>query len=190
MLHAATQPERVAALILCAPLIRGSVSIEVSISNKVLRAPASVRTEARQIFQSSLSRSEQFDRLLHLMDQSTRYSFQFYEPASQQIMDRLQANLASELGKPLMHSSLLTGLLRSGLDRFDAYPLLPQLTMPQAVLVSPFDSEISAEDAMRYAASAPNAELKLFHQSGHHPYLEEPAVCAIYTNDFLSSQGL
>jgi proline iminopeptidase len=188
--YATAQPDRVAALLLCAPLIHGPSNIEVSLAHKVTRLSGAIGQDARRIYQSAILPRAKEDALLKLIDQRTRYSFQFYDSANHRVLDEIQARLAQEIDGALMDAALVTGLLASGLSEFDGYASLPRLLMPQAVLVSPYDSEVSFEAALRYVAMAPDAELVVFRHSGHHPYLEETATCARRVTDFLREHQL
>ena len=178
------------ALILCTPLIRGAVSLEANVLQKVVRAPAAVAAEARRIYQSDRPLEAKFGALLTLIDRHTLNAFQFYESENARVMDEIEDGLARELGRELADGALSAGLEQNGLWRFDGYTHLPRLTMPQAVLVSPYDSEVSTDDAIRYVAAAPDASLVVFHHSGHHPYLEETASCARQIAAFLSRHSL
>jgi proline iminopeptidase len=186
IMYATAQPERTAALLLCSPLIHGPSNSEASLAHKVARLSGALKQEASRIYQSEISRHAKEDALLKLIDQRTRYGFQFYNSANYWMLDEIQARLARDLDGALMDAALVQGLLASGLLEFDGYASLPRLLMPQAVLVSPHDSEVSFEAALRYVAMAPDAQLVVFHHSGHHPYLEEAVTCARHVIDFLS----
>ena len=188
--YAAGHAARVAALVLCSPLIRSSSSREAGMAQKVLRAPETVQAEARRIYRADLPPEEKVDRLLRLIDQKSRYALQFYTASNSRMMDEIQGELERELGRGLMDAALWQGLSAAGIGAFDGFDLLPSLSMPQAVLVSPFDSEVSVEDAMRYAALAADGTLLLVRHSGHHPYLEETATCAQQIGDFLATRGI
>lgn len=178
--------ERVPALLFCAPLIRGDATFEISLLQKIARAPADLRVEARRVYQSDLSTVEKLDALGTLIGQPIRYSWQFYDPATSAIMEQIQDDLVKEIGRGLMERALWEGLYRTGMWRFNGYDLLSYVTMPLAVLVSPWDSEVSSEDALRFAASARDGTVILFRRSGHHPYLEETSFCAEQIEGFLS----
>jgi proline iminopeptidase len=185
--YARRHPERVSALVLCDPLL-SSADLEMNMIHKVALAPADKFLAARTIYKSSETREVRFDRLLDLLDQETRYRFQFHDPRDAAVLARIQAELSTELGKDLMEPALMRGLAASGFFEFDAYSVSPQLTMPALLVLGRYDSEISIDNAMRFALTLPDGYVALMEQSGHHPYLEEPSATAERVHEFLKDR--
>jgi pimeloyl-ACP methyl ester carboxylesterase len=57
--------------------------------------------------------------------------------------------------------------------------------MPVLLLLGRYDSEISIDNAMKFALTVPDGYVALLNHSGHHPYLEETKTSAQQINAFL-----
>lgn len=184
--YALQHPDRVSALVLCDPLL-SPADLELNMVHKVALSPRDQYVAARAIYQSAEPSAVKFDRLLELLDQETRYRFQFHDPRDAAVLARLQAELARELGEDLMEPALVEGLVASGFFAFDAFPVAARLTMPVLLVLGRYDSEISIDNAMRFALTVPDGYVAMMERSGHHPYLEETDATARRIRDFLSS---
>ena len=178
-------PSRVASLILCSPLI-SSADLEMNMIHKVVLVPADKFEQARAIYKSNRSSEARFDELLDLIDMETRYKFQYFNPDNSAVLNKIQGDLWKEIGKDLMESALLEGLVSSGFFEFDAYKSVSRLDMPVLLLLGRYDSEISLDNAMKFALTLPDGYVTLLDRSGHHPYLEETEVSVEKINGFLS----
>jgi pimeloyl-ACP methyl ester carboxylesterase len=123
------------------------------------------------------------------MDQRTRDGFQFFDPASAAVLGRLQGELAQELGRGLMEPALIQGLVESGLFEFDAFRSAARIECPVLLLLGLHDSEISVDNAMRFALAVPDGYCAVLDRSGHHPYLEQTAASAERVAAFLASRA-
>jgi proline iminopeptidase len=182
------EPGHVAALVLCDPLL-SPADLEMNMLHKVARAPAPVYEKARAIYRSPGSAEARFGQLLDLMDQRTRDGFQFFDPASAAVLGRLQGELAQELGRGLMEPALIQGLVESGLFEFDAFRSAARIECPVLLLLGLHDSEISVDNAMRFALAVPDGYCAVLDRSGHHPYLEQTAASAERVAAFLASRA-
>jgi proline iminopeptidase len=186
--YALREPGHVAALVLCDPLL-SPVDLEMNMVHKVARAPAPVYEKARAVYRSRGSAEERFGQLLELMDQRTRDGFQFFDPANAAVLARLQGELAQELGRDLMEPALIQGLIASGLFEFDAFASAARIGAPVLLLLGLHDSEISVDNAMRFALAVPDGYCTLLDRSGHHPYLEQTETSAERVEAFLASHA-
>lgn len=182
--YALQYPTRVAALLLCDPLTN-SADAEAQMVHMVALAPAKNYDQARAIYQSGKSMEERLNQLFDLIDQNTRYGFQFYDPKTSAVLGRIQGDLSREIGKGLMEPVLIQGLLANGFLQFNAFSSADKLTMPLLMLLGRYDSEISIDNAMKFAITVPNGYATVLEHSGHHPYLEETSLTAETINSFL-----
>jgi proline iminopeptidase len=178
----------VATIILCDPLL-SPIDLEMNMIHKVALAPADKFEQARAIYKSAQSDEERFGKLLDLIDVKTRYGFQYFNPDNSAVLERIQADLAREIGKELMEPALIQGLMASGLFQFDAFKSAKDLPMPVLILLGRYDSEVSIDNAMKFALTVPDGYVTVLNQSGHHPYLEETKSSAQQINVFLSSHS-
>jgi proline iminopeptidase len=182
--YALQYPTRVAALVLCDPLT-DSADLEAQMVHMVALAPANNYVQARAIYQSGKSTEERLNQLFDLIDQNTRYGFQFYDPKSNAVLGKLQGDLSREIGKGPMEPALIQGLIANGFLQFNAFNSADKLTMPLLVLLGRYDSEISIDNAMKLAITVPNGYATVLDHSGHHPYLEETSLTAEKMTSFL-----
>ena len=182
--YALKYPNSVAALILCCPLL-SPTDLEMNMIHKVALTPSDQYEEARAIYKSNESSEVRFDKLLELIDQQTRYKFQYYDPKNNDVLNNMQAELGKEIGKDLMEPALIQGLIANGFFEFDAFKSANDLRMPVLVLLGRYDSEISLDNAMKFALTVPDGYVALLNKSGHHPYLEETQATAQQINSFL-----
>jgi pimeloyl-ACP methyl ester carboxylesterase len=63
---------------------------------------------------------------------------------------------------------------------------LPTITQPTLIVWGEFDRIIPVKHAYIAAAALPNAQLAIFPNCGHHPYLEDPATFDRLVLDFLA----
>jgi proline iminopeptidase len=180
--YARRDSNHVAAIILCDPLL-SPADLEM---NTAL-APADKYEQARAIYKSGAGEEERFGRLLDLLDQKTRDSFQFYDPVNSSRYGRIQNELSKEIGKGLMELALIQGLIASGFFQFDAFKSAAQVTMPTLLLLGRYDSEISIDNSMKFALAAPDGYVAVMNRSGHHPYLEETIASGEKIDAFLSA---
>jgi proline iminopeptidase len=183
--YAVKYPNSTAALILCCPLI-SPADFEMNMIHKVALAPENQFEAARAIYKSKESTDARFFKLLDLMDRDTRYKFQYYDIKNNDVLNNMQAELGKEIGKELMEPALLEGLVSSGIFQFDAYKSANDLQMPVLVLIGRYDSEISMDNALKFALTVPDGYVALMNKSGHHPYLEETQATVQQINTFLS----
>lgn len=182
--YALKYPNNVATLVLCCPLL-SPTDLEMNMIHKVALAPSGQYEEARAIYKSNESSEVRFDKLLNLIDRQTRYKFQYYNPENNAVLDKIQSDLGKEIGKDLMEPALIQGLISNGFFEFDAFKSANGLPMPVLLLLGRYDSEISIENAMKFALTVPNGYVVLLNKSGHHPYLEETEASAQEINSFL-----
>lgn len=182
--YALQYPSRVAALVLCDPLT-SPTDLEILMVHMVALAPANNYEQARAIYQSGKSTEKRLNQLFDLIDQNTRYGFQFYDPKSNALLGSFQGDLSKEIGKGLMEPALIQGLLANGFLQFNAFNSADKLTMPLLVLLGRYDSEISIDNALKFAITVPNGYATVLDHSGHHPYLEETSLTAEKITRFL-----
>jgi proline iminopeptidase len=182
--YALKYSSHVAALILCDPLL-SPVDLEMNMIHKIALAPSDKYEQARAIYKSGESEEVRFGRLLDLIDQKTRDSFQFYNTENSSVLAGYQAELSKEIGKGLMEPALMQGLIASGFFQFDAFKSAADLTIPVLVLIGRYDSEISIDNSMKFALAVPNGYVDMMEHSGHHPYLEETRGCAEKIGSFI-----
>jgi proline iminopeptidase len=187
--YASQYAQRIAGLVLCSPFL-GPLDIEMNLIHKVALAPPDKYREARSIYQSRRTQEQKFNDLLDLIDRRTRYRFQYFDPDSSEVLERIQSELATEIGKDLMTPQLMQGLAASGFFQFDAFKSAARLSMPLLVIAGRADSEISIENAMKFAVSVPDGYVAIMERSGHHPYLEETQATAATITTFLSEHAL
>jgi proline iminopeptidase len=60
------------------------------------------------------------------------------------------------------------------LPQYDLEDKLAQIRVPTLVMVGRYDPQCPVENSERLAAALPDAELVIFEQSGHFPFIEEP----------------
>ncbi len=182
--YALKYPNNVATLILCCPLL-SPTDLEMNMIHKVALAPSDKYEQARAIYKSNQSNDVRFGKLLELIDMKTRYKFQYYNPENSAVLDKIQTDMEKEIGKDLMEPALIQGLISSGFFEFDAFKSANDLTMPVLLLLGRYDSEISLDNAMKFALTVPNGYITLLNNSGHHPYLEETKASVKKINSFL-----
>ena len=187
--YALKYPDHVASIILCDPLI-SPVDLEMNMVHKVALTPSDQFEEARAIYKSNESNEVRFDKLLDLIDRETRYKFQYYNPKNSDVLNKFQTDLEKEIGKSLMVPALVKGLIQNGLFEFDAFRYANDLTMPLLILLGRYDSEISIDNAMKFALTVPNGYVALLDKSGHHPYLEETEASVEHINSFIMDHSI
>jgi proline iminopeptidase len=180
-----TYPSHVAALVLCDPLL-SPADLEMNMIHKVALAPADKYEQARAIYRSNKSMDDRFGQLLDLMDVKTRNGFQHYNPETSAMLEHIQGDLSKEIGKGLMEPALIQGLIVNGFFEFDAYKTAKRLTMPVLLVVGRYDSEISIDNALKFAVTVPDGYVAMLNRSGHHPYMEETKGTSEAINQFLS----
>lgn len=166
--YAAQYAPRIAGLVLCSPFL-GPLDVEMNLIHKVALAPPDKYREARSIYQSKRTQEQKFNDLLALIDRRTRYRFQYFDPDKSEVLERIQSELAMEIGKDLMVPQLMQGLAANGFFQFDAFKSAQRLSMPLLVVAGRTDSEISLENAMKFAVSVPDGYVAIMERSGHHP---------------------
>jgi proline iminopeptidase len=186
--YATTYTNHVSALILCDPLLSFD-DLKMNMVHKVALAPKNKYLQARTIYKSDGSDEERFEKLLDLFDQKTKDSFQFYKTENSEVLGRYQSELAKEINKELMEPALIEGLISSGFFQFDAFKSAQNLTMPVLLLLGRYDSEISIDNAMKFALAVPNGYIEMLNYSGHHPYLEQTKESAERIETFLSASA-
>ena len=185
--YATKFPAATAALILCDPLL-SPVDLDMNMIHKVAFAPPEKFEAARAVYKSDKSNAEKFDELIDLLGQRASYRLQFFDPRSNDVLAAYQNGLRQELGKELMEPALMRGLVASGFFRFDAYALVDKLSMPTLLLLGRFDSEISVDNAMKFAMTLGDGTIAVLERSGHHPYLEQTRLSAERVNAFLQKR--
>lgn len=185
IIMAARHPDSIGALILCDPLIEAEIDLEQSLVHKVLDAPDSLYEEAAAIYRSDQPLQKRRDELLALSDPRARLAIQFYEPDHAQVFEQVQQELAERLGKPLVSDAFTRGLLEHGFFAFNAYRYSDRLAIPTLLIAGLYDSEISVDNAMRFAVRLPYGRAVVLDHSGHHPYLEETITTATLVEQFL-----
>lgn len=183
--YALKYPKRVASLILCSPLL-SPADLEMNMIHKVVLAPSNQYEQARTIYKSSEGEEARFGKLLELMDAKTRYGFQYYNLENSAKLEKIQSDLAKEIGKGLMEPALIQGLISNGFFQFDAFKSAHDLKMPVLVLLGRYDGEISLDNAMKFALTVPDGYVCILNKSGHHPYLEETEGSEQEITEFLS----
>ena len=183
--YALRDSNHVAAVILCDPLL-SPADLEMNMIHKTALAPADKYEQARAIYKSGASEEERFGRLLDLLDQKTRDSFQFYDPVNSSLYGQIQSELSKEIGKGLMEPALIQGLIASGFFQFDAFKSAAFVSMPTLLILGRYDSEISLDNSMKFALTVPDGYVAVMNRSGHHPYLEETIASAEKIDAFLS----
>ena len=73
------------------------------------------------------------------------------------------------------------------MQRFDLRPRLGELRMPALVIVGAHDWITPPPQARELTAGLPDARLVVFEESGHYPFLEEPARFAAEVEAFFSA---
>ncbi|MBN1396682.1 MAG: alpha/beta fold hydrolase [Bacteroidetes bacterium] len=182
--YALKYPNNVATIILCCPLL-SPTDFEMNMVHKVALTPLDQFEQARAIYKSNQSNEVRFVKLLELIDIKTRHKFQYYNPENSAVLDKIQTDLGKEIGKGLMDPELIEGLISNGLFEFNAFNSANELTMPVLFLLGRYDSEISLDNAMKFALTISNGHITLLNNSGHHPYLEETKACMQQINAFL-----
>jgi proline iminopeptidase len=183
--YALKYPKHVTALLLCDPLL-SPADLEMNMIHKVALAPPDKYDQARAVYKSNLDADARFGQLLDLIDLKTRYTFQYFDPKNSDVLDHIQAELAAEIGKPLMDPVLIQGLIANGFFQFDAFKSAGSLTMPLLIVLGRYDSEISLDNSLKFAVTVPDGYVTLLDHSGHHPYLEETLATAGRINSFLA----
>jgi pimeloyl-ACP methyl ester carboxylesterase len=153
--------------------------------HKVALTPLNQFEQARAVYKSNQSEEVRFNKLLELIDMKTRYKFQYYDSENSAALNKIQDDLGKEIGKSLMGPALIGGLISSRLLQFNAFDSANNLLMPVLILLGRYDSEISLNNAMKFALTIPDGYIALLNSSGHHPYLEETKACAQRLSDFL-----
>ena len=187
IIYATRFPSSTAALILCDPLL-SPLDLDMNMIHKVAFAPPEKFAQARAIYRSDKSNAQKFDELIDLLGQQESYRLQFFDPHDNDVLAGYQNGLERELGKGLMEPALFAGLLASGFFQFDAYALVEKLSMPTLLLLGRFDSEISIDNAMKFAMTLSDGTIAVLEHSGHHPYLEQTRLSAEKVNAFLEKR--
>ena len=183
--YALRDSNHVAALILCDPLL-SPIDLEMNMINKTALAPSDKYEQARAIYKSGASEEERFGKLLDLLDQKTRDSFQFYDPVNSSLYSKIQSELSKEISKGLMEPALIQGLIASGFFQFDEFKSAALVSMPTLLLLGRYDSEISIDNSMKFTLTVPDGYVAVVNRSGHHPYLEETVASAEKIDAFLT----
>jgi len=183
--YAVRHPAHLVALVLCDPLL-SPADLEMNMVHKVTSAPPDQFERARAAYKSGESMSGRFEALLGVLDGRFRYALQFLDPRNGDALRSSQDELAQEIGNDLMEPALIRGLIASGFFDFDAFAVADGLTAPVLVLVGRHDSEISVDNALRFSLAVPDGRAAILEHSGHHPYLEETALCARKITTFLA----
>ena len=182
--YALKYSSHVAALILCDPLL-SPVDLKMNMIHKVALASPDKYEQARAIYKSNESTEVRFGKLLDLIDQKKRDSFQFYDTENSSVLAGYQAELSKEIGKGLMEPALMQGLIASGFFELNAFKSAADLTMPVLLVIGRYDSEIGIDNSMKFALAVPNGYVGIMEHSGHHPYLEETKACGEKIEFFL-----
>ncbi len=94
---------------------------------------------------------------------------------------------------PGMRSAFSTERLMAFINElpgFDLEEAITQIRVPTLVIVGRHDTQAPLENSQRLAAAIPGARLVICEQSGHFPYVEEPAVFQAAIRTFLHESGL
>ena len=186
--YACNYPSPTVSLLLCDPLLSAE-DLQINMINKVLMSPPDRYVAARETYQSDRSMEDKFSTLLELIDQETRYRFQYYRAESSDVLNQIQNELSERMQRGLMAPQLIQGLIQNGFFEFDAHALASDLNMPILLLLGRYDCEISLDNAKRFAMEIRNGYVEFFDKSGHHPYLEETEKCSKVIESFLQAEA-
>lgn len=179
-----------AAVVLMCPLV-SPVDLEVNMVKKMVRAPVSERAEALRIMRSDASLWDRFEGVLDALPAETKHGIQFADPANQAVFDGIMTRFREETGlASTMTPDLIAGMRATGFFAFDAFTFASELEMPLLVVSGTRDSELSVENSMRFSIEVPNGSILELHDSGHHPFVEQPDALVAGVQAFLEAQGL